>query len=209
MSHAVGDDFGNGWLKTASAGSNAWQVRSWKASDSVVLDATPGAPTKLKRMVIRHVSEPSTQLLLLQKGDADIARNLNPEQLKAVKGKPDFTMVSKSLGTLNYIALNQGMPELAHPDVIQAVKWAIDYNAIATNITPGHLQNPPGVSAGGLPRRRQHQPVPEGRGQGEGADETGGHGNRASPSRWITNPPRRPATLRRRCRPTSAPSASR
>jgi peptide/nickel transport system substrate-binding protein len=141
LSHATSDDFGNGWLKTASAGSNAWQVRSWKASDSVVLDSTPGAPTKLKRMVIRHVSEPSTQLLLLQKGDADIARNLNPEQLKAVKGKPEFTLTSKSLGTLNYIALNQGMPELAHPDVIQAVKWAIDYDAIQKNITPDTYKN--------------------------------------------------------------------
>ncbi len=136
LSHAVGDDLANGWLKSASAGSNAWAVRSWKASDSVVLDAVPGAPTKLKRMVIRHVAEPSTQLLLLQKGDADIARNLNPEQLKAVRGKPEFTITSKSQGTINYIAMNQNMPELAHPDVAQAVKWAIDYDAIAKNITP-------------------------------------------------------------------------
>ena len=32
--------------------------------------------------------------------------------------------------------MNQNMPELAHPDVAQAVKWAIDYDAIAKNITP-------------------------------------------------------------------------
>ena len=87
-------------------------------------------------MVIRHVPEPNTQLLLLQRGDADIVRNLNPEQLKAVKGRPEFTLSSRSQGTLNYIALNQSMPELAHPDVAQAVKWAIDYDAIAKNITP-------------------------------------------------------------------------
>ena len=90
LSHAENDDLGNGWLKGASAGSNAWAVRSWKASDSVVLDAVAGGPAKLKRMVIRHVAEPSTQLLLLQKGDADIVRNLNPEQLKAVRGKPEY-----------------------------------------------------------------------------------------------------------------------
>ena len=136
LSRAQGEDFGNGWLKTASAGSNSWVVRSWKASDSVVLDAAPGAATKLKRMVIRHIAEPATQLLLLQKGDADIARNLNPEQLHAVKGKPEFALVSKSLGAVTYISMNQGMPELTHPDVAQAMKWAIDYDAIATNITP-------------------------------------------------------------------------
>ena len=136
LSHAEGDDLGNGWLKGASAGSNAWAVRSWKASDSVVLDAVPGGAARLKRMVIRHVAEPSTQLLLLQKGDADIARNLSPEQLRAVKDKPDYQLVSKSQGTVNYIAMNQNVPELAHPDVAQAVKWAIDYDAIAKNITP-------------------------------------------------------------------------
>ena len=136
LSHAQNDDLGNGWLKTASAGSNAWAVRSWKASDSVVLDAAPGNGGKLKRMVIRHVAEPSTQLLLLQKGDADIARNFTPEQLKAIRGKPEFVLQSRSLGVVNYIALNQGMAELAHPDVAQAIKWAIDYDAIAKNITP-------------------------------------------------------------------------
>ena len=32
--------------------------------------------------------------------------------------------------------MNQGVPELAHPDVAQAIKWAIDYDAVAKNITP-------------------------------------------------------------------------
>ncbi len=136
MSHAVGDDLANGWLKTASAGSNSWAVRSWRASESVALDANPNKPGRMKRMIIRNVVEPSTQLLLLQKGDVDIARNLNPEQLKQVKGKPDFTMVSQTLGVLNYLALNQDVPQFAHPDVCQAIKWAIDYQAIAANITP-------------------------------------------------------------------------
>jgi peptide/nickel transport system substrate-binding protein len=36
-----------------------------------------------------------------------------------------------------YFALNQAMPELAKREVQQAMKWAIDYDAIANNITPG------------------------------------------------------------------------
>ncbi len=158
LSHAQGDDFGNGWLKGASAGSNAWMVRSWKASDSVVLDAAPGAATKLKRMVIRHIAEPATQLLLLQKGDADIARNLNPEQLHAVKDKPEFSLVSKSLGSVTYISMNQGMPELTHPDVAQAIKWAIDYDAIANNITPDTYKTHQGFLPEGFPGAYNENP---------------------------------------------------
>jgi peptide/nickel transport system substrate-binding protein len=36
-----------------------------------------------------------------------------------------------------YIAMNQAMSELAKVPVHQAIKWAIDYDAIAKNITPG------------------------------------------------------------------------
>ena len=35
-----------------------------------------------------------------------------------------------------YIAMNQAMPDLQKPEVHQAIKWAIDYAAIAKNITP-------------------------------------------------------------------------
>ena len=35
-----------------------------------------------------------------------------------------------------YIAMNQTMPELQKVQVHQAIKWAIDYDAIAKNITP-------------------------------------------------------------------------
>ena len=35
-----------------------------------------------------------------------------------------------------YIAMNQAMPELQKVQVRQAIKWAIDYDAIAENITP-------------------------------------------------------------------------
>ena len=34
------------------------------------------------------------------------------------------------------IAMNQAMPELQKTEVHQAIKWAIDYDAIAKNITP-------------------------------------------------------------------------
>ena len=52
MQHVVGDDFGNAWLKSNSAGSGSFTLKSWKANESVTLEANPnaraGAPT-LKR----------------------------------------------------------------------------------------------------------------------------------------------------------------
>ena len=138
MGKAVNGDLGNAWLKQNSAGSNSWVVRSWRASESVALDANPSSvsPPSVKRLLILHRPDPGAQMLLLQKGDVDIARNLAPEQIKSLAGNPDFTKVSASKASLNYLAMNQKHPMLAKPQVRQAIKWAIDYQAIAKNITP-------------------------------------------------------------------------
>ena len=138
MTHVKDDDWGNAWLKQNSAGSGAWSLRSWRASESVALDANPNypAPPSVKRLLILHRPDPSAQLLLLQKGDVDIARTLAPEQLKSLAGNPDFVRVTASKASINYLAMNQKHPMLAKPEVRQAIKWAIDYKTIATNITP-------------------------------------------------------------------------
>ena len=44
----------------------------------------------MKRVVVRHVPEPAAQRLLLEKGDIDIARNLTPDQIKALAGNKDI-----------------------------------------------------------------------------------------------------------------------
>src|SRR5690349_15794679 len=102
-------DLGNGWLKTHSAGAGGYQLSSYAASDHVTLDANPhsGIESNARRIVIRHVADPSAQLLLLQKGDADIVRDLTPDQLKSVAGNTDFHVTSSPQGSSIYIALNQ------------------------------------------------------------------------------------------------------
>lgn len=139
MEHASNGDYGNGWLKTNTAGAGAYKLTSWQASDSMIADANPhsGIKVGVKRIVVKHVAEPATQLLMLQKGDADIARDLTADQLKSLMSNKDFTIASAGQATSMYIAMNQADPNLAKPEVHQAIKWAIDYEAIAKNITPG------------------------------------------------------------------------
>lgn len=150
LAHQTNGDFGNGWLKTNSAGAGAYKLTSWAASDHIILDVNPqsGIPVQPRRIILRHVADPAAQLLLLQKGDADIARNLTPDQLKTIGGNPDFHSISKLQATSLYIAMNESVPALAKPPVRQAIKWAIDYDAIARNITP----NLWGISQSFLPQ---------------------------------------------------------
>ena len=139
-SKEVNGDYGAAFLKTNSAGSGPFKLRQWKASEVLMLDANPdywaGAPA-LKRVLIRHVAEPATQRLLLEKGDVDVARNLRPEQIEPLRGNDKVRIVQAPKGTLYYFGLNQKNPTLAKPEVRKAMKYLVDYEAIAKTIMNG------------------------------------------------------------------------
>ena len=129
-------DLGYNWLKTRYAGSGPFAIRDWKANEVVVLERNPhyGKPTPLARVIYRHMKETATQRLLLEKGDVDLARNLNPEELEAVSKNPDIKLQSGPKGTVYYIGMNQKNPNLAKPEVRKALKYLVDYAAIADTI---------------------------------------------------------------------------
>jgi peptide/nickel transport system substrate-binding protein len=131
-----GDDLGNAWLKTNSAGSGPFTLRSARASELVTLDANPNhpQPALLKRVIIRHVADPAVQLLLLQKGDVDVARDLLPEGVRAARAAPDLTVLAAPKASLMFISMNTRTPALADARVREAIRWAIDYQAIQANL---------------------------------------------------------------------------
>jgi peptide/nickel transport system substrate-binding protein len=133
-------DWGNGWLKLNSAGSGAYKVRAYRPNEQYALDANEswykGAP-KNKRIVVRHVAEPASQRLLLEKGDIDIARNLSKDQLAAVKTNKDIEIVQGDKGYILYLGLNTKNPHFAKPEVREALKYLVDYASIERNIVEG------------------------------------------------------------------------
>jgi peptide/nickel transport system substrate-binding protein len=133
-------DFGNAWLKTNSAGSGAYLVRAYRPNEQYSLEANAGwykgAP-KNKRIIVRHVAEPASQRLLLEKGDIDVARNLSKDQLAAVKDKADISTVQGDKGYILYMGLNTKNPNFAKPEVREALKWLVDYDSIERNIVAG------------------------------------------------------------------------
>ncbi|MHB1104172.1 MAG: ABC transporter substrate-binding protein [Devosia sp.] len=143
MEHEADGDLGNAWLKTNSAGSGAYVVKSWTPNDSVVLEANPnyrGGPAKLARVVIRHVPEASAQRLLLEKGDVDIARNLTPDQITSIQGNADIKVTSIPEALLYYIGLNFKTKELQDVRVRQALRYLVDYDGMANSFLKGSEQ---------------------------------------------------------------------
>jgi peptide/nickel transport system substrate-binding protein len=136
-------DLGHDWLKTHSAGSGAFQLRGWKPSESVTMEANPehrfGAPA-MRRVIVRHVPEPSAQRLLLEKGDIDIARNLSPDQIESIAGSAELVVEAFPKADIHYLGLNQKDERLANPKVREALRWLVDYQGMADTFLRGQYQ---------------------------------------------------------------------
>jgi len=140
MAHEVDGDMGNNWLKTNSAGSGAYSLVSWKPNESVTLKANPdfylGAPA-MDRVIVQHVAESSTQRLMLERGDIDVARNLSPDDVAGIMGKDGIAVDSELRGRLMYISVNQKHPILSIPQVRQAIKYLVDYQGMQDSFLKG------------------------------------------------------------------------
>ena len=143
MEHNVDGDLGNIWLKDHSAGSGAYVVKSWKANESVVLEANPtyrGGMAAMKRVVIKHVPEPAAQRLLIEKGDADIARDLTPDQVAGLEGNKDVSVVTIPQATLYYVGLNVKTPHFDDVKVRQALHYLVDYDGMVNSFLKGSMK---------------------------------------------------------------------
>ena len=137
LSNEKDGDMGYAWLKTNYAGSGPMKLREWRANEIVTLERNDnyhGEKSKLARVIYRHIKEAATQRLMLEKGDADIARNLSPEDLAALASNKAIRTTATPKGTVYYIGLNQKNPNLAKPEVREALKWLVDYNAIGNTL---------------------------------------------------------------------------
>ena len=143
MAHEKDGDMGHEWLRTASAGSGPFKLRAWKPNESLVIDGQPdywgGAPA-FKRVFTRHIPENTTQQLLLEKGDIDIARNLEADQIAVLEGNDDIVIERAPKGAVYYLGLNQKNEFLAKPGVSEALKYLIDYEGMAETIFAGSVK---------------------------------------------------------------------
>ena len=138
--HEKDGDFGNGWLKTHSAGSGAYKLRVWKPNEIYVLDRAGDywrGKVAMKAVFVRHIEESSSQRLLLEKGDVDVARKLTPDDIAAVMKNPDLKVENDLKGRIMYFALNQKHPILSKPKVREAFRYLADYEGMTKSFLRG------------------------------------------------------------------------
>lgn len=140
MENQVEGDMGNKYLATRSDCVGPYKLVRWNPAEVVLLQATDnywGDAPKLKQVLIRHVSEAGTQRLLIEKGDIDVARDLTPEDLKALDAEGKVTAARVLKPSLFYWNFNNNDPVFANEKVRLAMRYLIDYDGLAKTVMSG------------------------------------------------------------------------
>jgi len=134
------------YLLSTSPGTGAFILTSYTPNQEVVLVKNPnhwrGAP-KIDRIVSRHIAEPATHQLQVQRGDLDVTTGIGPDQAQALKTAQGVTVRTSLIANTFYVLMNNN-PEVggafANPKVQQAVRYALDYQGIMAIAGPGALR---------------------------------------------------------------------
>ena len=141
--HEANGDMGNGWLLDHSAGSGPYTVDHWTKEVEVLLKTNPNygaTQPAVANVLVRHVLESTNQQFGLERGDIDIARNLSPDQIAALKGKPGLMTTTGDSMLLVYIGMNQSVAALADKNVREALRTAIDYDGLVNDLLKGNAK---------------------------------------------------------------------
>jgi peptide/nickel transport system substrate-binding protein len=128
-----------------NAGSGPFVVASWKEGDFVKLvkrkDYNWGppavghtGPAHLDSLTYKIVSEPSLRVSAVQAGQADIAYNASPQELKDLKAAGFGVATPRYLGFVNGWAINTRLPPFNDVKVRQALQAGINRQEIIDTV---------------------------------------------------------------------------
>jgi peptide/nickel transport system substrate-binding protein len=143
-SHEKDGDMGSAWLTDHVAGAGPYMMKEWKRNTHVLLMANEnyfGKMPPIKTVLIKDVPEAADRYLMMKKGDADIAHNLTEEQIKTFEQSGEVNVVKTPGQSNEYVGMNAGWGPFKSHKVRQAVKYAIDYDAILNKVRAGYAIN--------------------------------------------------------------------
>ncbi|GAA5097716.1 ABC transporter substrate-binding protein [Bartonella acomydis] len=137
MKHEQDGDMGNRYLASHAACVGPYQLERWRPGEGILLRASShywGETPKLKQILIRHIAEPGTQRLLLEKHDIDVARNLTPEDIADLQVKTDIKVEKVLAPSVIMWGFNMTNPIFANEKVRLAMRYLIDYDTLGKTL---------------------------------------------------------------------------
>jgi peptide/nickel transport system substrate-binding protein len=136
-------DKATSFLDAQSVGTGAFQLTNWTRNVQIVLTRNPyywGQRAPMDKIVFQNQSDSATQRLLVQRGQVDVAENIDLQGAQSLRNTPSVQVVTGNTLDLIYVAMTTSAKvskPLSDKRVRQAVRYAIDYNGILNGLLHG------------------------------------------------------------------------
>ncbi|MDZ7679804.1 MAG: ABC transporter substrate-binding protein [Acidimicrobiales bacterium] len=141
LQHATEEDpYAYEWLAANDASFGAYTVDSFDPGTQVRLATNPGywgETPAYEDVVMRAVSDGSSRLQLLQRGEADVGFGLTFDQLTSVQDDPSLQLEQMLFPSIMLLVTNHEVEPFGDPRVREALALAIDRDAIVEGAYQG------------------------------------------------------------------------
>jgi peptide/nickel transport system substrate-binding protein len=123
-----------------SVGSAPYRLVQYVRESQIVMERNDryyGPAPFFKTVIVKHVKEPATQSFMVQRGDADIALDMNINQINAIRGKPGLQFFQDPSAWTTYIGMKTTIKPWTDARVREAVKYSIDYDGLINGVLHG------------------------------------------------------------------------
>lgn len=131
---------GADWLAKNTAGSGPYTVESWNPSTEAKLkrkDDYWGQSPDLAKVDIKFIAEPSNRVQLLEKGEAQLATEIQPKDVDKLSSADGVKIDSRKSNKILYFAMNNKIKPFDDPLVRQAISYAIPYDQLIDDVMMG------------------------------------------------------------------------
>ena len=123
-------------------GTGPFKFESWSPGENVTLVSNEdywGDKGQIEEIIFRVIDDPTARRQALESGSIDGYDLVGPADSKALEDA-GYKMVSRPPFTILYLAFNQAVPELQDPKVREALSYAIDKDALISQVLPEGTQ---------------------------------------------------------------------
>ena len=142
--HITDDDpVGAGWLNDNSIGTGPFYLKEWVRNERIVLERNDNywgieagyhRVPKYKTFISLNVQEPTTQQMMLEKGDIDFTKELSKDIAALLEDNQDIRIETNLAFIMTGLLMNLDFEPFADINVRHAIQYAIDYDIICSEV---------------------------------------------------------------------------
>jgi len=140
--NAAKTDTSKEWFNNHSVGSGPYMIDSFIPTTGFTMVRNPyysGTPPYYDKIIVKVVTDVSSQLMMVKANDVDISMNVDPSQAISLEGAAGIEVHHSLTASTAFIIMNRSTKygPVSDPLVQQAVRYALDYKGILTLASKG------------------------------------------------------------------------